>query len=307
MGRMNPATGYMHSGYAESLAEFGTPRLLPRSGGRILERLIPGLTDRDAMGCYPLFTCRDWTGLQADLAEIGSDLVCLSLVTDPFGAYDEQSLNQCFYDVVIPFKQHFIADLRQPVSELVSKHHRYYAQKALGSVSVETCGEPLKFLDDWVELYAHLIARHQLKGVKAFSRNAFAQQLRIPGMVMLRATHQGIPVGAHLWYMQGEVAYSHLAAVNAVGYEVMASYALYWSALERFDGEVRWLNFGAGAGLGGEAIEGLTRFKRGWTSETRTSYFCGRIFDHKRYSEVVAMRGIGANNYFPAYRKGEFT
>ena len=306
MGRMKPATGYMHSGYAESLAEFGNPRLLPRSGGQILERLIPSFTDRDAMGCYPLFTCRDWTPLQADLAEIGTDLVCLSLVTDPFGACDEQSLKQCFPDVVIPFKQHFVADLRQPVDKSVSKHHRYYAQKALGSVSVEICDEPQEFLDEWVELYAHLIARHQLKGFKAFSRNAFAQQLRVPGIVMFRATHQGVPVGAHLWYVQGEVAHSHLMAVNAVGYELMASYALYWFALERFRGQVRWLNFGAIAGVDGEATDGLARFKRGWTSETRTSYFCGRIFDQKRYAKVLAIRGIGANNYFPAYRKGEF-
>ena len=35
-------TGYMHPGYAESLAEFGTPRELQHSGGWLQERMIPG-------------------------------------------------------------------------------------------------------------------------------------------------------------------------------------------------------------------------------------------------------------------------
>ncbi len=43
--------GYLHPGYAESLAEFGTPRLLPRSEGWALEREAPGFPFRDAMGC----------------------------------------------------------------------------------------------------------------------------------------------------------------------------------------------------------------------------------------------------------------
>ena len=54
-------SGYMHLGYAESLVEFGTPRELPRSGGWVLERQIPGFSYRDAMGCYPLFACQDWS------------------------------------------------------------------------------------------------------------------------------------------------------------------------------------------------------------------------------------------------------
>ncbi|HSS29061.1 MAG TPA: hypothetical protein VLL50_14020, partial [Usitatibacter sp.] len=58
--------GYAHPGYAGSLAEFGTPRELPASGGWLLEREIPG-GGRDAMGCYPLLCCRDWRALREDL------------------------------------------------------------------------------------------------------------------------------------------------------------------------------------------------------------------------------------------------
>jgi hypothetical protein len=299
-------TGYMHPGYAESLAEFGTPRELPRCGGWVLERQIPGLPYRDAMGCYPLFACQDWSRLASDLDNIGDDLVSLALVTDPFGEYDETCLHRCFRDVVIPFKDHFIVDLRRPMNDIVSRHHRYYARKALKSLYVEECQEPTQFTDEWVALYANLIDRHNLKGIKAFSKRAFAKQLSTPGTVMLRAVHQDVVAGAQIWFVQGEVGYSHLTALSEAGYELGASYALYWFAIECVSDKVRWLDLGAGAGAKSDGTDGLSRFKRGWSTGTRTAYFCGRIFDQVRYSEIVKAKGVLATDYFPAYRKGEF-
>ena len=299
--------GYAHPRYAQSLSEFATPRLLPRSGAWILERTIDGTSQRDAMGCYPLFACSNWSGLEADLNDLQDELVCLSLVTDPFGEYEAGDLEACFPHKVVPFKKHFVADLASPFIESVSKHHRYYAQRALGNLEVEVCDEPSRFLDTWCKLYSHLSARHGLKGMKAFSRKAFEQQLTVPGIRMLRAIHQGETVGAHLWYQQGDVVHSHLAAVNARGYELMASYALYWSALESFSKIARWLNFGAGAGLDKNDDDGLTRFKRGWATTTRTAYFCARILETQKYESLCAARGVSADtNYFPAYRQGEF-
>jgi hypothetical protein len=78
------------------------------------------------MGCYPLFTCQDWSQLHHDLERLGNELVALSLVTDPFGEYDLSYLERCF-DMVLPFKEHFVIDLHRPVTNSVSKHHQYYA------------------------------------------------------------------------------------------------------------------------------------------------------------------------------------
>ena len=111
--------GYLHPGYAQSLAEFGTPRELPGSRGWILKREIPGFSFHDAMGCYPLFTCQDWSQLHADLEDIGNDLASLLLVTDPFGEYNTTYLNRCFKDAVIPFKDHFIVDLSRSADNFV--------------------------------------------------------------------------------------------------------------------------------------------------------------------------------------------
>lgn len=296
---MPDSPGYAHPLYAKSLAEFGTPRPLPRSGGWILERDIPDTPYRDAMGPYPLFVCRDWMGLEADLEGLGEELVSLTAVTDPFGEYDERLLYRCF-DEVRPFKEHYVTDLYAP---RISKHHRYYARKALEKVRVEECAEPVRFLDDWTNLYAGLAQRHGLKGIKAFSREAFARQLRVPGIAMLRAVSDEQTVGMHLWYVSGGVAYSHLAASSELGYGLMASYALYRFAVERFAGRVRWLDLGAGAGAG-EASGGLSRFKRGWATGTRTTYLCGRVFDREAYEEL-SRRSRPETAYFPAYRTGE--
>jgi len=299
--------GYANRVYAESFSEWATPRLLPQSEAWILERSVPKSPYHDAMGCYPLFVCPDWSKLREDLDLLEGKLVTLSLVTDPFGGYDYNYLTECFPDRMTQFKLHFVADLQKPIDEIVSKHHRYYAAKALANITVEKVTDPIELLDDWVTLYDNLTARHALTGIKAFSKAAFAIQLRVPGLVMLRAVCGSETVGMHLWYVDGEVAQSHLAALNRRGYELMASYALYWSAIEVFAGTVRWLNFGAGAGTGAAKLDGLTRFKQGWATETRPSYFCGRIFDHKKYLELSEANKNSSDRYFPAYRAGEFS
>ena len=166
-------SGYTCPAYAGSLLEFGTPRLLPKSGAWILERQIPGFPYHDAMGCYPLFACQDWSQLDADLEDIGNDLVSLSLVTDAFGEYDIAYLHRCFKDVVIPFKEHFIIDLSHSMDTFVSRHHRRYARKALRQLHVERCEDPTQFINEWVNLYVALVERHNINGISAFSRLAF--------------------------------------------------------------------------------------------------------------------------------------
>jgi hypothetical protein len=234
------------------------------------------------------------------------ELVSLALVTDPFGEYSESLLRCAFPDVVVPFKQHFVAELNRPVSEIVSKHHRYYARKARKDVHVESCENPGEHLADWMTLYSHLIERHDITGIQAFSREAFAKQLEVPGLVMLRAVAQDETVGMHLWFVQDRVAQSHLAAFSPLGYELMASYALYWFALEYFTDRVQWLNFGGGAGVKSDSQDGLSRFKRGWATGTRPAFFCGRVLNRERYAELVRIRDVPSTDYFPAYRLGEF-
>lgn len=304
-----PATGYLHSSYAQSLSEFGSPINLINSQGWLIKRQIPGTPYYDAMGCYPIFTCHDWSQLHVDLDELDEDgeLVSLSMVTDPFGEYDVPYLKRCFKDVVIPFKEHSIIDLSRPLDSFVGKHHRRYSKKALRSVHIERCVNPEDLLEDWLCLYKTLIERHSISGIAAFSRSSFAEQFHVPGMIAFRAVEKDITVGMLLWFVQGKVGYYHLGAHSARGYELRSSFALFWYAIEYFPANgLSWLNLGAGAGVRADGTDGLSRFKDGWSTGTRTAYFCGRIFNHAKYSEIVKAKNVGATDYFPAYRKGQF-
>jgi hypothetical protein len=299
------ASGYAHPGYADSLAEFGSPRLLSGCGGWLLERSIPGGPYRDAMGCYPLFACRDWSRLPEDLDALGQDLVSVVLVADPFGAGDDGLLRRCF-DRVVPFKEHFVVDLTRPGPGSGSAHHRRYSKRALREVSVERVESPAEFAAEWTRLYRGLVERHHIRGIPALSPTALSRQLAMPGMVVWRAHRDGETVGATLWLQQGEVAYYHLGAYADAGYDSRASFALFWTAIESFAAMgLRWLDLGGGAGAGATATgDGLTRFKRGWATSSRVAHLCGRVLDPTAYRRLTETRP--PTEYFPAYRHGEF-
>jgi hypothetical protein len=297
--------GYGHAAYAASLSDLGAPRFLDRSGGWILERPIKGSPYHDAMGCYPIFVCRDWSQLQADLDRV-EGLVCLSLVTDPFGNYDREILQRCFPDVVSSFKQHFVTDLSQAYETFVDSHHRRNARKALNKINVEECANPPDVLDEWTHLYGNLVKRHNIYGLQVFSRESFRKQLGVPGIRVFKASSGDATVGMILWYEQGNRSYYHLASYSDAGYELGASFALFEHSIKYFAQRgLEWLSLGGGAGLESEE-SGLSRFKAGWSTGTRTAFFCGRIFDRTKYDEVVSAKGAHTANYFPAYRLGEF-
>jgi hypothetical protein len=296
---------YSHPSYAESLREFGTPRLLTESGGMILERQIPHTEYQDAMGCYPLFCCQNWDRVSADLEQLRNRLVAVSLVADPFGEYAVERLCQCF-DVVREFKQHFIVDLGHRLSQSISAHHRRNVRTALRSVDVERCDPPSEYLTEWIGLYQGLVARHAIRGIPVFSSNVFAEQLRVPGIVLFRALHSGMTVGMTVWFVQEGVAYYHLGASSNRGYQLRASFALFWKALEWFAGSgVALVDLGGVPGLNA-SDDGLFRFKRGWSTVTRPTYFCGRVLDMELYALLVGSRRGAETTYFPAYRDGEF-
>lgn len=300
-------TGYLHPTYAESFAEVGIPHKLPRCGGWLIKRQIPGFSNYDAMGCYPLFLCRDWSNLKEDLDDLGTELICLSIVTDPFGEFDKTYLNKCFKNRVVPYKEHYIIDLRRSPGSFVSKHHQRNSKKALQELKVEKYDNPVELLDEWNELYSTLIARHQIKGILAFSNVAFKKQLSVPGIAVFRAVYEEKTVGMLLWYIQDKIAYYHLGANDELGYKKRASFALFGFAIDYFAATgLKLLDLGAGAGVKSKSKDGLSRFKSGWSTGTSTVYFCGRVFDAKRYSEILQHKGLANNRYFPAYRKGEF-
>jgi hypothetical protein len=303
--RVREGNAYAHPLYASSLSEFGEPLKLPRCEGWLLRRQIPGADATDATGCYPLFACRDWSRLGEEVERLG-DLVSLVLVTDPFGDFDLEDLRRDFDDVRV-FKPHYVIDLTVPVERIANRHHRYYARRALRDLEIERQPRPADLLDGWTELYGVLVERKGLRGIHAFSRDVFAMQLEVPGAILLVARLAGELVGADWYYVNGPVAYRHLAASSPEGYQVNASYALQWRAIELLaELGVRWLDIGGAPGVAEQPDDGLLRFKKGWSTHTHPTYLATRVLDRGRYEELSRDAG-GANGYFPAYRAMELT
>ena len=123
--------GYANRSYAQSLEEFGTIRELPGCGGWLLIRPVPNAMGWDGMGCYPLFSCRNWNALRDDLEALAENLVCVWLVTDPFADIAISQLQAAFPDVCYAYKQHFITDLSRPLESVVKNQHRRNVRKAM--------------------------------------------------------------------------------------------------------------------------------------------------------------------------------
>ena len=291
------ARGYLNPGYAASLKEFGQPRHLPSSQGWILTRAIPGSNERDALHCYPLFLCEQWSRLSEDLEAV-HDLVTLTLVTDPFAEADFARLERLFPDRCAPYKDHFIVDLAEPKT---TAHHRRKVRHAAQEVEVERCDRPAEWLDDFARLYAELVARKRIQGLRAFSRSAFETQLALPGCFTFGARRHERLVSIAIWYVMGSVAYYHLGASDADGYATSAPYALFDAAMKEF-GALGLRHASLGAGTAGD--DGLTRFKAGWATGTRPVFLCGRVFRREQYAQLNA--AATNTGYFPAYRHGEF-
>jgi hypothetical protein len=299
--------GYLNQAYAHSMDSFGNPRFLPQSQAWILERPIADSPFRDGMGCYPIFSCQNWSKLSADLENVGSDLVSLALVADPFGDYDLLDLQRCFKDIFIPFKTHYIVDLRIPMDQSVSSHHRYYVRKANRAVTIFRSEKPTSLLKQWCQLYNVLIERHKITGIKAFSKKSFEKQMTIPGITVFCSEKEDKINGMQLWFTIGDRAYHHLSAYSSEGYRLRVSYGLLGSAMRWFKSiGLRWLDLG-GVASTNDQNDGLAKFKSGWTKLTRTAFFCGRIFDHELYNVLVKKTQTYNTKYFPAYRNGELT
>ena len=300
------AAGYLSGRYAESFAEVGDARRLPRSGGWIIER-SPAEELRDAMGIYPILCCADWSGLQEDLSELEDRLVSLVVVTDPHGRYDLNLLQQSFNAVVRPYKAHLVTDLAQDPADFVHPSHRRNARRALRLVNVEAISEPLHLADQWWSLYQILVERHRIRSLVRFSRAAFAIQLSVPGIRAYRAMAGNETRSMSLWYVQGDVAYYHLGASSDAGYRDRAAFAVFWKTIEDLrSGGVRWLSLGAAPGPNDDGRSGLGRFKSGWATDTRMTYLCGSIWKRDVYDRLSAASGLAGPDYFPAYRAGEF-
>lgn len=297
--------GYLHPLYAKSFSAIGKPIVLSKSGGWLIRRRIPETEYFDAMGPYPLFFCEHWHSLIDDLKSVQGELVSVSFVIGPFSEISRDQYED-YFDIFRPYKDHYYYDSAYPLEETISKNNKKNARKALKSVTVDLVTSPNIDLDEWCDLYSNLIKRHEIKGIRAFSRESFAKQISIPDTLFFRAWHEGKIVGGNLFYIQNDVAYGHLMAQTDEGYQLGAAHAIKWVALNYLTKRVKYINFGGSTSGKQDALTGLDKFKLGWTNKIGKSYFCGKILNQSLYSDLAMSSDTKNGNWFPVYRSGDY-
>jgi hypothetical protein len=297
--------GYLHPLYAQSFSRIGEPVFLPMSKGWLIKRQIPGTPNYDGMGPYPLFFCENWDYLIPDLESLSEQLISLIMVINPDSGFPINEFKS-YFDKFFPYKDHFLLDTHLPLDETTSKVSRYDARRALKDVTVDLQKSPKIDLDEWVALYDNLIKRHNITGIRTFSQEAFAKQIAIPNTHYFRALHNGEIVGGNLYIIQNDVAYGHLLALTPKGYELGASHAILWTAIQHLAKYVRLINFGGGTSINQENPSGLDKFKQGWSNTVSTSHFCGKILNKAVYNQLASQINIDNINWFPVYRTDDF-
>jgi len=209
-----------------------------------------------------------------------------------------------FFNFFFEYRSHFLLDTNLPAEEVISAGRQKDVRKALKGVEVETIIFPNIDIDEWCRLYENLIHKHQISGIRSFSRESFQKQLSIPNTHYFRVVNQGDVVGGALFYIQDNTAYYHLAAQTKKGYDLHSSYAAIWTAIKELSKKVRWIEFQGGSTING--LDGLSKFKMGWSSSQKKSVFCGKVLDAQKYNEVISMNKTPETDWFPAYRSSDY-
>jgi hypothetical protein len=287
---------YRDASYAEAFAEFGDPLQVVPWGTFVLRRAIGEGASADACGLYPLLALMPDADISAGRRVLeAAGLVTFVGVTDPFAAPQPAVLAREF-DICYPFKQHAIID-RQIGKPDFSRHHRQKIRRALRSCLVERLSLR-DHVDRWMELYDELAERQGISGIQRFSRRYFERLAEMPCLGCFAARQDGVIVAMTLWLRSDQVAYFHLGASSALGYDVSASYALIAAAIEEY-GDCDILNLGGVAGLADDN-DGLSRFKRGFANSSAYAHLCGMILNRQAYDIMAA--GYNEGQYFPIYR-----
>lgn len=289
---------YASREYAAAFESLARPLYVEALGSTFLLREVPGSGRIDAMGVHPVcvLTLRDASaGLEALRAE---GAVSLVFVTDVLTQPPESVLRNAF-PRVRPFKRHHLVDLAGDEPRYV-KHHRYEVRRAERLLDCRPF-DLVASLPEWLELYAELVERHQIRGLQNLPRAHFERLAQLPGLVALAAFEAERMVGAHLFVQHEDLVYSHLAASSPRGYEIGAAYALNDYAIRSFrEAGARLLDLGGAAGVR-DAEEGLDFFKRGFATRSERCFLCAAVLDADAYEVLCEERGR-SEEFFPAYR-----
>ncbi len=286
-----------------SYAGLGTPIQLPRSGLRLLKRHI--CSDfYDLIGLYPYSVSPSVASVQSEadqsyLRETGA--VSISFVSSPFLGEKIKDLRG--WDVLTPFKEHFVLDLAEDWKQFTSKKTRYLIRRSKEHNRIITVQPSTETALAFHKLYAHTVRRHNISGVQNFSVGSIHAQMKTPGSFVLQSFHEDTCSGFLIGMINQDHANYHLVAIAPEHSNKLTNYALLDAAIVFCASNgVRYFNLGGGAGLTSDASDGLYRFKRRWSDITLKTHLCGKILRPSLYEALTEGHGAASHPFFPQYR-----
>ncbi len=274
----------------------------------ICVRNIPGTIYKDAVGPYP-FTSISCPESKETLKNFLNehDVISLVLVTDPLN----QAINadatwlMDIFDMAPVYKEHYAVNLNKidttEIATAFSKHHRYEVRKA-NKICETRLISLADYMDQWCQLYKHLVDRHQLQGIHCFSREYFEAIAKMPEFVSIASFISGQMTSCNIWLHNEGNVYNHLGASNTQGYSNNTSYAVYAHAIQHFS-DCQAIDLG-GAPDTVSGQRNLSFFKKGFSNQTNINRICGIIVNPKRYASLCDQFDIDPKQttFFPAYR-----
>ncbi len=294
-------TGYQHPGYARSFSGNAQIKRLEHSGGWLLRRPVNNQGIEDLCNAYPMFVGDNVTALAVDLAAMDhTQVASIILRSDPF---DDYSITGGLpgFDIVRPFKHHYIASLERPWRSFVRKSSRKVAARVRQQFEFSCVPQPSTRAHTLWQLH-QLMLEKQGANKALWTSEIIAAQLVLPGVTVFEVSDTTQTHAIACFMAVADRVYAHLLGVTEEGRAQNIIHGIYAYALDYFRDQARYIDFGSNAGLADDPEDGLSCFKQGWCSETRTSYLCGKILNPSLYTELCYQHGVSSATFFPAYR-----
>ena len=281
--------------YGKTLTHLGQPEVIEGLPWPVFVRPIPNSDRYDALGPWPYGSPLDPGQVAVALAALRArGLVSLTAVLRPDCPAEVDALRHSGLEIM-PLKEHFIYDAREPLPAR-SKKTRYNIAAARRRCTVER----LDIGANWPALAAlqqDLMGRRRLSKIARVEADHFERLVDVPGADGLAIFAKGELVAA-LVVVRSSAQVHFLALLgNERAHRERAHYALYDAAVTRWGGEHVLCLGGAPSG---EAGEGIGKFKRRFATSTRPVSLLKIVLDPAACAELTASRNTPG--YFPPYR-----
>jgi transposase-like protein len=272
-----PDATYMHpycsAAYATAQLESGMQILaVPAWGSHVLIRQGPK-GRLMAVGGRPFTSLDPNSDIEAGLDHLRREGVrSVSLVSDPMWSPDHATLEQGF-QVCRRFKETYFVDREAGCAPITKRHRNRVSQARRRGGELREISFA-DHLDVWSDLYGHNVANRQIAQPLSstyFERLADFDELRTFAVVV-----DSEIATITTWIKYGDVLYFHDAASSAAGHEAAASYIAFAHVVEALD-DCRFVFLGGAAEFFDDPLDGLARFKRGFSNGSAVSYLCSTI------------------------------